>query len=641
MYSKKQDIKHSIKHSKVFQSNFSQKLRALYIISFLINFIFAGISIYTYLTVTTTQNRVIEDHVLDITMLNDLELSLEKLVSKNRAYVITGNSYYLGETAQNRRQFVKNLELLKAHIKGAEGKILIAEIEQLANIHYTFVEKMVMMRKQSRPLSKIIPYFDNVVRPRKEAVSRAHDIALLYERKQFEDAKQEATHSTKRGIVFLLGSVVISMFTGIILFWLHTKTLRQKQEVDDNLTLAKEAAEAANLAKSSFLANMSHEIRTPLGAVLGFSELISDPQIQASERANFVSAIKRNGDLLSNIINDILDLSKIEAGKMKVETQKVGLNEILADTKTLLELQANEKGITLNVVVEKSTPEVIETDALRLRQILINIIGNAIKFTSKGSVDVSVRLKSAQAAQSALVPVPAPVSAPVPQLEFTIKDTGIGIDKDQIEKLFFPFSQADSTSKRKYGGTGLGLVLSKHFAKLLGGDVVLTQTSLNSGCTFTVTINPGLMTDGLTLIREGETKIIGLQNSHQPRPLEGVNILLAEDSPDNQMLISRLLRLAGATVNTAVNGKEAVEKANQVPHDVVLMDLQMPIMDGYEATAELRKSGYLGRIIALTAHTLSDDRERCLQSGFDEHVGKPVNRNILIERIKNLKALKT
>ncbi|PWU18410.1 MAG: hypothetical protein C5B49_07235 [Bdellovibrio sp.] len=234
--------------------------------------------------------------------------------------------------------------------------------------------------------------------------------------------------------------------------------ITERKKAAKELLAAKEAAETASFAKSAFLANMSHEIRTPLGAVLGFADLVSDPQVRPSEKTNFVAAIKRNGELLSNIINDILDLSKIEAGKMQTVTQEVTLAEILTDTRTLLDLLARDKGIILIVAIEERVPETIRTDPLRLRQVLINIIGNAIKFTSKGAVEVRIQSEPDKSGQDCLA--------------FIVSDTGCGIEESQIGKLFAPFSQADDSLKRKYSGTGLGLVLAKRFANLLRSDSV-------------------------------------------------------------------------------------------------------------------------------------------------------------------------
>jgi signal transduction histidine kinase len=239
----------------------------------------------------------------------------------------------------------------------------------------------------------------------------------------------------------------------------------QKTSEEESIR-AKQAAESANAAKSTFLANMSHEIRTPLGAIMGFSELLVDDRIDPAEKSNFVAAIKRNGEMLSNIINDILDLAKVEAGKMDVNVRESELTEILTDITALLGLQATEKGIDLKVAIDDDAPEKIKTDPLRLRQILINVIGNAIKFTDKGAVSVSARRSVGVDGQELI--------------SFVVDDTGKGIAKDQIGKLFAPFSQANDTAIKRYGGTGLGLILSKDLARLLGGDVVLTQTELGA-----------------------------------------------------------------------------------------------------------------------------------------------------------------
>lgn len=392
---------------------------------------------------------------------------------------------------------------------------------------------------------------------------------------------------------------------------------RDLKEKAENLEKALEEARNSNKAKSVFLANMSHEIRTPLGAIMGFSELLIEPKIGSSEKLNFVAAIKRNGEMLSNIINDILDLSKVEAGKMEVCVRETALIEVLTDIKTLLSLQARDKGIELKLLIKNDVPEIIKTDPLRLRQILINIIGNAIKFTSKGYVSVTVQCSIGRNGQQIL--------------SFDIEDTGKGISPDQIGKLFAPFSQIIDESKRRYGGTGLGLVLSKRLANLLGGDVVLARSKESIGSTFTITVDPGPIHGVLyAKSRNGEKGKDIVKDG--PR-LDDVRVLLADDAPDNQILVSRILMLAGAIVDVASNGKEAIEKIHSDHYDVLLMDLQMPVMDGYEATAELRKEGYRGKIIALTAHAMTDEKLKCLQSGFDDHLSKPVNRNTLLERI--------
>lgn len=382
--------------------------------------------------------------------------------------------------------------------------------------------------------------------------------------------------------------------------------------IQSELEHAKEAAEVANSTKSAFLANMSHEIRTPLGAVLGFADLLIDPNVTDAEKASYVAVIRRNGEMLSNIINDILDLSKVEAGKLQLNFSEINLNEVLNDTKALLSLQAKDKAIQLSFELDDNVPDIVKTDQLRLRQILINIIGNAIKFTARGSVTVSVKREV--------------VGSRKDSLWFVVKDTGIGINADQIGKLFAPFSQADVTSKRKYGGTGLGLALSKRLAMLLGGDLVLANSSPEKGSTFVVSIDPGPVQSNY----RDASRIPSMETADS---LEGIKILLAEDSPDNQLLTSRFLRLAGAAVEIVSNGKEAIEKLEEKKYDVVLMDLQMPVMDGYEATSTLRQQGFKGKILALTAHASNEERDHCLRNGFDGHIKKPIDRNILIDQV--------
>ena len=424
-------------------------------------------------------------------------------------------------------------------------------------------------------------------------------------------AKSSGTASLLHLLVFVVIFAIKALFVGSVVTERETERENlQKRELE--VSLAKHAADAANLAKSAFLANMSHEIRTPLGAVIGFSDLVVDPEIPVAEKQNYVAAIRRNGALVSSLINDILDLSKIEAGKMEANLRPTPLSEILTDTKTLLNLQAQEKGITLNITSLTSLPEVIETDALRLRQILINIIGNAIKFTERGSVDVTIRHEDGR-------------------LAFTVKDSGKGIRPEDARRLFAPFSQVDNSSKRKHGGAGLGLILSKRLANLLGGDVVLAHSDPTQGSTFLITINPGSI---------DSSAIVPTQSKSGPAKtaerLDGLRVLLTDDAPDNQLLVSRLLKLAGAEVDIASNGREAVEKALAREYDVLLMDLQMPVMDGYEATRELRNHGYPGTIIALTAHALKEERERCMVSGFDDHLSKPINRSSLVHRLAEI-----
>lgn len=388
--------------------------------------------------------------------------------------------------------------------------------------------------------------------------------------------------------------------------------ITKHKEIEAELKAAKDAAEEANATKSAFLANMSHEIRTPLGAVLGFSELLLDSHVAPEERSSAVEVIKRNGLVLSNIINDILDLSKVEAGKLEIDVSEFSFGDFVREMSALLGREAAAKGIELNIRWEGETPRQLRTDALRLRQILLNIVGNAIKFTNQGNVEVTIAMSEMDEAG---------------KLAFIIKDTGEGIRLDQVARLFTPFTQADPSTTRKFGGTGLGLVLSKKLAQALGGDVVLKNTEVGRGSTFIVTIDPNLAPG------EGKTDDKPITKLKRKLSLSSRRILLVEDSLDNQTLIKAILNRAGAAVETANNGQEGVEKAISGNFSVILMDLQMPIMDGYQATKLLRERGFKKPIVALTAHAMKEERQRSLRSGFNDHITKPIDQTALVKAL--------
>lgn len=400
-------------------------------------------------------------------------------------------------------------------------------------------------------------------------------------------------------------------------FILVANDVTKYKEIEEELKQEKERADVANSTKSAFLANMSHEIRTPLGAILSFSELMLGQEMSSEERVRGAEVIKRNGFLLSNIINDILDLSKVEAGKLDIEKVAVHFDEIVNEVKSLLNLKATEKGIRLIVSADGAIPDVITTDPLRLRQILLNIVGNAIKFTQRGTVEIKI----------SLVPIDS-----VMKLRFLVKDTGKGIKPEHAKNLFKPFSQEDVSTTRKYGGTGLGLVLSKKLANSLGGDVVLQESIPDMGSTFAITIDPGDLKK--VLFQNFETSPVEVATTVEQIPdFSHLKVLLVDDSLDNQLIVTHLLKRTGVFIDTASNGREGVDKALAGNYDLVLMDLQMPILDGYGALNELKQLSYKKPIIALTAHAMKEERVRCLESGFADHVSKPVDRQVLVKVI--------
>ena len=411
--------------------------------------------------------------------------------------------------------------------------------------------------------------------------------------------------------------------------WLGiSRDITSRREIESQLANAKEIAEAADRAKSEFLANMSHEIRTPLTAILGFAELLRDECTAyrfSSTAADAVATIASNGQHLLTLINDILDLSKIEAGKMTVERDECQPDKIISDVVSMMKLRAQGKGLRLVVEYEGVIPETIRTDRGRFRQILLNLVGNAIKFTERGSVRIATRLVEGL--------------REVPMLRIDVSDTGCGMAEEDLKRVFLPFTQADSSTSRRFGGTGLGLTISRKLAQLLGGDITVSS-QLGEGSTFHFHIAAGrlenvrfredLATSGADDVRE---------NWPEPDPpgpvrLEG-RVLLVEDGPDNQRLISRLLERAGAEVTLAENGLSGCRAAFEAseagdPYHIIVMDMQMPAMDGYQATRVLREAGYEGPIIALTANAMVGDERKCLEAGCDAYLTKPINREVFL-----------
>jgi PAS domain S-box-containing protein len=409
-----------------------------------------------------------------------------------------------------------------------------------------------------------------------------------------------------------------------VLAQLTAAALRNVQQIDDLLN-SRRAAENANLAKSEFLANMSHEIRTPMTAILGYADILAKTFESHSEANDAVNTIRHNGRHLLTIVNDILDMSKIEARQMTTERMTTSPAALLNEVISLMHERATAKNVPLVLQCEGPLPETIESDPTRLRQILLNLLGNAIKFTSSGNVTILVSLTNTEAS---------------PALRIQVRDTGIGMTPDQCVKLlqFEAFSQADTSTTREFGGTGLGLRISDALAKLLGGKIEV-QSTLGVGSTIGVTVDIGdistvPMLDSYPLEKVGNLPASSTDGTDQDNaPLRGMWILLVEDGLDNQRLLSFLLRKAGADVEIAENGEVAVARleSSEREFDVILMDMQMPILDGYAATRLLRDRGYELPIIALTAHAMSEDRAKCLDAGCDDFLTKPIDRDLLID----------
>jgi PAS domain S-box-containing protein len=391
------------------------------------------------------------------------------------------------------------------------------------------------------------------------------------------------------------------------------------------LLRSKEAAEAANQAKSEFLANMSHEIRTPMNAVIGFSDLLLEENLGRKEQKEYVQRIRTAGAHLIRLIDDILDLSKVDAGYLKIEKLRFSVVDLINGVLDALRSAAESKGIELKLIFVTPIPQVIYTDTARLRQILLNVIGNAVKFTEKGHVHVLLKYDSRENQESE------------PHLQIEIDDTGIGIVEQAQARLFQLFGQADASVTRKYGGTGLGLLLSRKLTHALGGDLELVRSVPGKGSVFRLTIPTGDVSDVAFIDQpDGVPQHPRVTSISRKIPqLKGARILVAEDAPDNAMLMRIYLQTEGAHVDLATDGFEAIKMAEENDYDVILMDLQMPNLGGLEATRRLRAKNYVKPILALTAHALKNETLRSLDAGCNDHLTKPVDRKQLLEIIKD------
>ncbi|PCI70100.1 MAG: hypothetical protein COB38_07640 [Gammaproteobacteria bacterium] len=431
-------------------------------------------------------------------------------------------------------------------------------------------------------------------------------------------------------VTVLYWALPILLLLFLIIFWVYRsnrmlqREIKNRMVVEEYLKLAKQQAETANRAKDDFLANMSHEIRTPMNAILGFSQILSDSQLNEEQEAHN-QLLQGSAKSLLILVDDILDLSKVEAGQIEIEIRKVETKIFFRKFNKSIQILTNDKDITFEIIIADEVPSNFLSDGYRLTQILLNLVNNSIKFSSHGAIVLSMRVKS-QSKDGYL-------------FEFCVSDDGIGMNQSQIERLFKTYSQADSSTTRQYGGTGLGLAISKNLCQLMGGDIWVTS-QLKQGSQFYFTISASKVNQDNERVDSSKyldikSADIDIEEIRRNILKAELTALLVDDNEINLIVAKNLLIKSGISVEIAVNGKEAVAKVSEKSFDFVLMDIRMPVMNGYEATRAIRNQLKLESlpIIALSANVMEGDRQKSLDSGMNAHLGKPIDNELLLRVI--------
>src|SRR5579863_244032 len=535
---------------------------------------------HIYRTVFSNDSSFFED-------IRNNENKARNILSKLRPLVLTDST----------RKLVRALDSL-TELKLQLGHIIL---DTLYSKGQAAAIETYKSRRKTYVMGDIVHVIDLLNKPREQYLTR---LAL--------DANQSGKRARQWGFIMAITAVLASIFT----FGYITKRIRRQQQLYEQLNESEKRVREAGIVKENFMANMSHEIRTPMNAILGFTNLLQREHLNEKSK-EFVRSIHSSGENLLEIINDILDFSKIEAGMLRIESNPFSLRELLDSVKTMFAAKIQLKNLRFELNIENSVPDLLLGDSIRLTQILINLVNNAIKFTDYGAIEVNV--KADQETGDSI------------EVTFSVKDTGIGIAPHKLEAIFERFQQADEDSTRKYGGTGLGLSIAKHLVELQNGSIRVSST-VNKGTEFVFSI-PYALSKELTKQDDLKSSFANKINSIDTQE----RILVAEDHVMNQNLMRHMLTYWNLDFDIVNNGKEAIEALQQKDYRLLLMDIQMPLMDGYTTTTKIRNElGMNIPIIAMTAHAMTGEREKCLSYGMNEYISKPIREKELFNLIKNI-----
>ena len=543
------------------------------------------------------------------------KLETDMLFIESHIYrtVFSKDSSFLEDIKSNEKKVRKILSNLRPLVLTDSTKKLVQELDSLIEVKLDYGHVILdtlfskgqsaaiatyKSRRKTYVMGDIVQVIDLLNKPREQYLTM---LAI--------DANKSGNRAREWGFILAISAVMASIFT----FGYITERFKRQQQLYEQLNESEKKVREAGIIKENFMANMSHEIRTPMNAILGFTNLLQKEQLNEKSR-EFVRSIQNSGESLLEIINDILDFSKIEAGMLRIESNPFSLRELLHSVKTMFATKIQPKDLSFKVNIENSIPDLLIGDSIRLTQILVNLVNNAIKFTDSGGIEIIVIAVKKKEDRI--------------EISFSVKDTGIGIASHKMEAIFERFQQADEDTTRKYGGTGLGLSIVKQLVELQNGTIHVSS-ALNKGTEFVFSIPYAISKElnereDLKILSKSEINLI---DTH-------LRILIAEDNVMNQNLMRHLLTYWNLNFDIVNNGKEAIAALQQNDYRLLLMDIQMPLMDGYTTTMKIRNElGMNIPIIAMTAHAMAGEREKCLSYGMNEYISKPIREKELFNII--------